>query len=87
MATTFKTITKSALIEALEDIVDDDALIAFASDYGDHCHTQQLHRIKGNIEEVPVKESAYSDSGFAVADDDEWEPENETEKQTVFLLQ
>jgi len=85
MATTFKTITKAALLEALEDLDDNDS-IAVASDYGDRCHTQQLHRLKGNIEEVKVRESAYSDSGFAVADEDGGELDDNEEPLTVYLL-
>jgi hypothetical protein len=86
MATTFKTITKAELLQALADLNDNDH-IAVASDYGDRCHTQQLHRLRGNIEEVSVKESAYSDSGFAVADEDDEHFGDEQQLQTVYLLQ
>jgi len=49
---------------------DENAMVAFATDYGDHGHTQQIHFIEGNIEKVKVDETAYSDSGFSVMDDD-----------------
>jgi hypothetical protein len=80
MATTFKTITKAELLQALADLNDNDH-IAVASDYGDRCHTQQLHRLRGNVEEVAVRESGYSDSGFAVDED------GDSNAQTVYLLQ
>jgi hypothetical protein len=82
----FRTITKAELIEALEDLNDDDQ-IAFASDYGDITHTQQVHGIRGRIEEATLCESAYSDSGWAIRDEDDEEDEDENEsKQTVFVL-
>jgi hypothetical protein len=83
MATTFKTITKAELLEALEDLADDDQ-IAFASDYGDHCHTQQVHRLRGNINEHDLRESAYSDSGWALVEHDD--ESDGDEPQRVFIL-
>lgn len=65
-----QTITKRELIEALED-VEDDARLVFSSDYGDRGHTQQAHGIKGEVEQVKVHESAYSNSGFAIAESDD----------------
>jgi hypothetical protein len=64
------TISKQELIEALSELPED-ARLAFASDYGDRTHTQQVHPIKGDVEERQITESAYSDSGFALADEDE----------------
>jgi len=84
MATTFKSITKAELLEALEDLADDDQ-IAFASDYGDHCHTQQVHRLKGNIGEHELRESAYSDSGWALVDP-EYSDEADKDMQRVYIL-
>lgn len=78
----FRTITKEELIEALEDLPDG-AQVAFSSDYGDHCHTQQAHELRGNVEQVTLRESAYSDSGWAVKDDEEdWDGP----KQEVWVL-
>ena len=65
----FKTATKEEIIEALQDLPDG-ASVAFSSDYGDHSHTLQLHRLKGDVEPVAITESSYSDSGFAVNDED-----------------
>jgi hypothetical protein len=80
--TTFKTITKAELLETLELLADGDQ-IAFASDYGDHTHTQQVHRLKGNIDLRALRESAYSDSGWALADPDDDEGD---EPQRIFIL-
>jgi hypothetical protein len=83
--TTFKTITKAELIEALEDLNDSDQ-IAFATNYGDIGDTMQVHRIRGRIDEQELRESAYSDSGFALRDSDEdWDDDDE-ELQSVFIL-
>jgi hypothetical protein len=78
---TFKTVTKAELIEALEELNDND-LVAFSSDYGDISHTQQVHRIRGRIEEVELCESAYSDSGFAIADSDDEESDCDGHEST-----
>ncbi len=40
-------------------------------DYGDHCHTEQLVRIEGELMMVQPKESAYSESGLALPRDPE----------------
>ena len=69
-----KTITASELRDVLDDIIaqyGEDKPVAFASDYGDHGHTQQLHALVGNMEEVPYRKTAYSVSGYASADVDE----------------
>jgi hypothetical protein len=63
------TITVEELIAALQE-QEPDARVAFSSDYGDHCHTQQIHSIQGQLTEEGVYTSAYSSSGLAVADDD-----------------
>lgn len=68
MTRQLRTATKEEIIEALEDLPEG-ALVAFASDYGDHCHTQQVHRLKANVDCAAIRESAYSDSGFAVDED------------------
>lgn len=61
----FKSVTVAELIEVLQE-QDQEALVTFASDYGDHCHTEQVHALEGDIQEVGLRESAYSDSGWAV---------------------
>jgi hypothetical protein len=47
---------------------DDDAVVLFTCDYGDYLHTKQALPISGDIEEHQVEESAYSHSGWALAD-------------------
>jgi hypothetical protein len=74
MKTQFRTTTKAELIAALDDLNDND-LVAFASNYGDITSTMQVHPISGNIDEHRLCESAYSDSGYAIADDDRGDDE------------
>jgi len=66
----FRTKTKEELIEALSELPDG-ALVVFASDYGDHCHTQQVHALRGDVEEQTIRETAYSDSGWGILEEDE----------------
>lgn len=73
MATDFETTTLDELIAKLQEAREDyggDAKVLFASSYGDRGRTQQAHRIRGHVEQVAVTESGYSDSGYALADDD-----------------
>lgn len=65
--------TVKELIEALQDYPADKQVL-FASDFGDHSHTMQVHGI-GNTEEVQVRESAYSDSRYAL-DSERYPTEN-----------
>jgi hypothetical protein len=64
-----KSITVAKLIELLQD-QDPDAKVVFSTNYGDYSRTEQALPLKGEIEEVFVEPSAYSNSGFAVAKDD-----------------
>src|SRR4051812_3209599 len=64
-----RTINIRELIDALDDALADngpEALVVFASDYGDIGHTQQVHPIDGVVEEAELEESAYSRSGWAI---------------------
>jgi hypothetical protein len=82
----FKSITVAELKELLEG-QEDDALVTFASDYGDHCHTQQVHRLRGEIDEVVIRETAYSDSRYAVNERaDEDDEDDETRHAGTVLL-
>lgn len=67
-----RTITAKRLIEELEQLPPN-AELAFASDYGDRCGTQQIHFLRGDIEKTSIHESGYSDSGYAVDNDGEGE--------------
>ena len=82
MARTLKSITVAELIEELEG-QDPEAMVVFASDYGDIGHTRQVHFINGELEPLTLEESAYSDSGWAVADTDD----EEGEQPTFLVLQ
>lgn len=86
------TTTKAELL-ALLDRFDDDQLVAFSYDYGDHCHTEAIVGITRATEEQ-MTETAYSPSGFAVApelaDDEDcgdlfW-PEGEDDAPSVVVL-
>lgn len=69
-----KTITLDELIEELQEartFHGGTAKVVFASSYGDRARTQQAHGIRGDIVEVPLRETAYSDSGYCVADSDD----------------
>lgn len=73
---TMRTITVAKLIELLQD-QDPDAQVIFSTNYGDYHRTQQALPIKGDFEEVVIEKSAYSNSGFAIAENDdveEYEP-------------
>jgi hypothetical protein len=84
----FPSITVRELIESLQD-EDQDAVIVFASDYGDYHHTRQVHAIDGTCAEQPIEESAYSHSGWAVVriddDTDADEPENDELPKVLVL--
>lgn len=67
-ARTLNSITVKELIDILR-MHKPDAKVIFASDYGDRGHTQQAHKIEGDIEPVKLTESGYSESGFKVVDD------------------
>lgn len=79
----FMTITKAQLLDALADLPEG-ARLAFSSDYGDYTHTEQLHRLKGDVEEVQVRESGYSDSGYAVRR--ERDGEDGEDAETVWVI-
>lgn len=83
---TIRTVTAAELIEALQ-MLPEDALVAFSSNYGDRCRTRQVHTLDGQIEEEELYETAYSDSGFAVVKErDEEESEKETPAQKVWII-
>lgn len=81
---TMRTITKAELLEALEELNDDDKII-FTTDFGDHHHTPQALPLRGEVEEVRITKSAYSNSGFALEEEDDDE-EDCDERQTYFVI-
>jgi hypothetical protein len=70
MAAGLRSITVADLREILED-QPDDALVIFAADYGDRNHTEQALPLRGEVERVEISASAYSASGYAIAEPDE----------------
>lgn len=70
IAQALRTITVAELIEALQG-EDPAARVLFSTDYGDYSHTPQALPISGDFEEAIVEKSAYSNSGFAVVQDEE----------------
>ena len=66
--------TVNELIEMLEDIASDgngDKEVKFVTDYGDYYHTQQALDVNGGWDNISVKKSGYSQSGYeAIAGDD-----------------
>lgn len=87
----FSTITVSELIERLQD-QDPDALVIFSTDYGDYHHTPQALPIDGNIEEVVIAKSAYSNSGFQLiereeeAEEDNNDGDDEVEGPKILVI-
>ena len=71
-----RTTTVAQLKDLLDDY-DDNDLVAFSSDYGDHCHTEQIHIIEGQADYQQVARSGYSASGWAVAEDDHDDDESQ----------
>ncbi len=76
-----KTITVGELMQLLSDY-DPATPAIFASNYGDRGRTQQAHGLRGHAEEVQLCESGYSDSGYAVAD----EEDDDNEQDTYLLI-
>jgi hypothetical protein len=66
-----RSITVRQLRQLLFDVDDQEAIVVFSSDYGDHSHTEQVHAIRGEFEEVQIETSAYSQSGWAVINEDD----------------
>jgi CRISPR/Cas system-associated protein Cas10 (large subunit of type III CRISPR-Cas system) len=68
------TLSLQEVIDELEELKEEygpDAQVVFGCDYGDICHTQQALQIN-QVEAVnanKIAESAYSNSGFAISDD------------------
>ena len=70
MSRGLRTITVAALIDILQG-EDPDARVIFAADYGDYHHTEQALPLRGETDTVTVEGSAYSNSGFAIAEPDD----------------
>lgn len=70
-----RTVTVRELIEMLED-EQPDMKVLFSTDYGDIIHTRQALPIAGDFELMQVRKSAYSNSGYALREDEEDEVED-----------
>src|SRR4051812_1100374 len=86
------TVTKAELIKLLGSF-DDDQLVAFSYNYGDHSQTEAIQGIRTATEQQ-MTETAYSPSGFGVAPERAEEedcanvywPEGQDEPPTVVVL-
>ena len=86
MPRTIKSLTVKQLIERLTDLPPD-ALVVLTSDYGDHCHTEQALAVE-DVEELTIREGAYSSSGWIVPeidDEDEDDEDDEPSSKTPTL--
>jgi hypothetical protein len=79
----------SRLIQELQDIKEEfdkfdlDPEVMSTSDYGDHCHTEQLGNIRYVTPTMP-KKSPYSDTGLCFNDEDE--EDDDINDKTVIAL-
>ena len=83
--TTLRTITVAELIELLQD-QDPDARVIFSANYGDYHRTEQALPLRGECEEVSISETAYSNSGFAIADPDEDDEDEGPDAETFVVI-
>ena len=75
------------MIEDLERTEGDEVTemrVMASHDYGDHCHTEALIDLN-RVEVVNAGETAYSDSGLCIRDNDEDENEDDEGKKVVAL--
>ena len=80
-----RTITVRELIDLLEG-EDEQALVIFTADYGDHYHTAQALPLRGECEAVTIEKSAYSNSGFAIEDERDADAQNDDDVDTTYLV-
>jgi len=80
-----ETITVSQLIELLQT-QDPDAQVIFSTNYGDYARTEQALPIRGRFEEAMIEKSAYSNSGFAIAENDDDYADDAEIEQPKFLV-
>ncbi len=80
-----RTITVGELKELLSHY-EDDQLVITSHDYGDHCHTEAVGLLNGEIQEVSLYKTAYSESGLGVASDERIDREWGTDFDNVLLM-
>ena len=82
-----RSMTVRQLREALDGL-DDEMLVAFACDYGDRAHTQQVLSITtaDEYDESEIEESGYSNSGFALLEGDEEDEAPEPIGKNILIL-
>lgn len=80
-----RSITVRELIDLLS-CEDEQALVIFGADYGDRGHTEQALGIRGECETVTIKESGYSNSGYAIEDERDPDAQNDDDVDTTYLV-
>jgi len=78
----FKSINLSLLLSELQGSISEDVIMIASCNYGDHCSTQQVIPLTG-VEIGYVRESAYSNSGFKIIENDD---ERQPDDQKVIIL-
>ena len=89
MGRNFSSIKIGELIEQLQGAMEEygpDVEVVCTADYGDHCHTEQALPLRGEVSERKVHESGYSNSGWALNDENADEDDDEENEQKVVVL-
>lgn len=82
---TLRTLTVRELIDLLSN-EDENALVITSADYGDRSHTAQALPLRGHLETVTIRESGYSNSGFAIDDEDDLDASNDEDGDTYLVI-
>ena len=85
MPKTLRTITVRDLIDLLEG-ESPDARVIVSADYGDHSHTEQALPLRGELDTVTITKTAYSNSGWAIAEPDEDAEDSDSSDETFLVL-
>lgn len=82
-----RSMTGQELLDLLSELPDETLArpIIFSVDYGDYSHRQQALPLRGEFRDVTIKKSAYSQSGFAIVDQDN-EDDTDPRQVTGYLL-
>lgn len=80
-----RTITVRDIMARLEG-EDPDMPVIFTADYGDYHHTAQALPIRGEIEEMQVAESGYSNSRYALVEVEDRDEDSDGVEQPTYLV-
>lgn len=80
-----KTMTVRQLRNLLEG-EDDGRPVIFSTDYGDYHRTLQALPLSGDVELVHIERSAYSNSGYALVREEDYDIVDETEVESYLLI-